>query len=269
MKNYYKILLLMANISIFAQSNIYSENFGNPTATTPITTYTGYQNTSPIVYSGTADLRTSTPSSGYTGSSANGCVFIGATTATPEKSLTIEGINTSNYNNITLSFGHQKGTNASSNELTVEVSNDGTTWTPLSYTRPTGASTSTWLLITPTGNIPSTPNLRIKFNNPVNSNVGFRIDDVKLVGYTTALSTLENSKKRTMQVFPTMVTDGMLHIKSDKTTEREIKIYDSVGKMVMNKKMNNTINVSSLPKGVYHLEINENDQVEIHKFIIQ
>lgn len=269
MRNYCTILLFLANLSVFAQSTIYSENFGNPASTTLVTAYTGYQNTSPIVYSGTSDLRTSTPSTGYAGSSGNGCVFVAATTATPEKSLVIEGINTSNYNNIAMSFGHQKGTNASSNELTVEVSSDGTTWTPLSYTRPTGASTSVWALITPTGTIPSTPNLRIRFNNPVNSNVGFRIDDVKLTGTPTSLSTSEISKKTTLSVYPTLVSDGLLHIKSEKLADKEIKVYSSVGKVLLTDKVKDRINVSKLPKGVYHLEVKENDKAEIFKFIIK
>lgn len=266
MKIYYTILLLLAKISIFAQSTIYSENFGTPTATTVVTSYSAYQNASPILYTGNADVRTTTPSNGYTGSSGNGSVFI-AGTVTPAKFVMIEGIDTNNYINITMSFGHQKTTNASSNELTVEVSGDGTTWTPMNYTRATG--NSSWVLITPTGIIPSTPNLRIKFTNPVTSNAGFRIDDVKITGTATSLSTTEITKKNSLSVYPTLVADGFLYIKSEKPADKEVKVYSSVGKLLLTDKVRDHINVTKLPKGVYHLEVKENDKAEIFKFIIK
>lgn len=265
MKNYYIILLLVAKISVFAQTTIYSENFGTPTATTLVTTYSGYQNTSPILYSGNADVRITTPSTGYMGASGNGSVFIAGTTAAA-KFVMVEGINTSNYSNITMSFGHQKTTNASSNELMVEVSGDGNTWAPLNYTRATG--NSSWVLITPVGTIPSTSNLRIKFTNPVTSNAGFRIDDVKLSGTSTSLATLENSKTNKVKIYPGLVGDGILHLKSDDNKEKTIKIYDSTAKLVRQDKVHDVVNVLALPKGVYLIEIIEKDISETHRFII-
>ena len=62
MKKIYSLLLLVISCTSFGQT-IYSENFGTPTGTTPIATYaTGtapatFQNTTPIAYSGTADVR--------------------------------------------------------------------------------------------------------------------------------------------------------------------------------------------------------------------
>ena len=64
----------MFAINSFGQT-IYSENFGTPTATTLITAYTGWQVGTPITYSGSGDVRTSSASSGYVGASGNGNVF--------------------------------------------------------------------------------------------------------------------------------------------------------------------------------------------------
>ena len=91
----------------------------------------------------------------------------------------IEGINSSAYSNITMSLGHYKNNVAANNELTIEVSSDGTNWTALSYSRPGGSAN--WILINPTGTIPSATNLRVRFTQ-TSASYQFRIDDIKLSG---------------------------------------------------------------------------------------
>jgi hypothetical protein len=164
-------------------STIFSENMGAPTANTSIAANT-FQNSGTLSFAGTGDMRTSTPSSGYTGASGGGNVFI---TQTANLFFEISGINTTGYSNLTLSFGHHKNTIAGSNELAVEFSADGSNYSPLSYSRPTGSGTATWLLVTPTGTIPATANLRIRFRQ-TSTSTQFRIDDVKLTGVATTPS---------------------------------------------------------------------------------
>ncbi len=164
-------------------NTIFSENMGTPSATTAIAANT-FQNSGVLSFAGTGDVRATTASSGYTGASAAGNVFI---TQTANLFFEISGINTTGYSNLALSFGHFKSTLAGNNELVVEVSADGTTYNPLSYSRPTGSGTATWLLVTPTGTIPATANLRIRFRQ-TSASVQFRIDDVKLTGVAAAAS---------------------------------------------------------------------------------
>lgn len=259
----------MVSVIIFAQTTIYTENFGNPAATALMPAYTGYQATAPVAYSGTADVRSSTPSTGYTGASGLGCAFFGAVTtinALPVKTATISGIVTTGFENLTLSLGHQKSTNASSNELIIEVSGDGTTWTQLSYSRPTG--NSLWLLITPTGTIPESDNLRIRFTNPVDSNVGFRIDDLKLVGTPKAL-TVSNTNKTKFNVFPTIVNNGVFFVTSESNSAKNVKIYDQTSKLVINTFTTKEVNVEKLTKGIYIVTVEENGVVESKKIIIK
>jgi hypothetical protein len=158
-------------------STIFSENMGTPSGTTAIGSNI-FQNSGALSFVGTGDVRSTTPSSGYTGASGGGNVFI---TQTANFFFEISGINTTRYSNLVLSFGHFKSTTAGSNELAVDVSADGTTYSPLSYSRPTGSGTATWLLVTPTGTIPATENLRIRFRQ-TSTSTQFRIDDVKLTG---------------------------------------------------------------------------------------
>lgn len=169
----------------FAQT-FYSENFGTPTVNTLFPAYTTgtapatFQNSGAITYTGTGDVRTSAASSGYTGASGNGNVFL---TSTAGRFLQINGLNSSAYlqADLQLSFGHSTGNTALA-QLVVEVSTNGTVWTPLTF--PQNATTA-WNLITIAGGqIPSSATLSIRFTQP--STAQMRIDDVKLASVSTS-----------------------------------------------------------------------------------
>lgn len=268
MKKIYLMMTLVVSALTFAQTTIYSENFGNATGNTALSAHTGYQATTPITYTGTADIRITTPSTGYPDASGQACVFIGGSTAAPARELIVSGINTQDYENLVFSFGHQKGTNVASNELLVSVSSDGTNYTPLSYTRPSGNNTSVWLLITPTGSIPSTATLSIKFTNPVNSNVGFRIDDLKLVGTLKELA-VSNTSKTKFNVFPTVVNNGIFYVTSENNAAKNVKVYDQTSKLIINTKTEKEVNVADLTKGVYIVTVEQNGVVETKKIVIK
>jgi len=165
-------------------NTIFSENMGAPSDTTAIASNT-FQNSGALSFAGTGDIRITTgSSSSYAGASGGGNVFVSNAN---DLYFEISGINTTGYSDLVLSFGHFKTTTAGNNELVVEVSADGITYNPLSYSRPTGSGTATWLLVTPSGAIPATTNLRIRFRQTSNS-PQFRIDDVKLTGVVAVSS---------------------------------------------------------------------------------
>jgi len=179
----FAFFLLSGISSVNGQVTIFSENMGTPSATTAIASYTGWQNNGVLTFSGTADVRNTTVSSGYTGASGGGNIFF---TNVIGRDFVISGINTSLYNSLTLSFGVHKPLNSTSGlpDLKVEVSSDGTTYTQLTYTGlPSGTGTAGWYFRTASGTIPSTSNLRIKFTQ-MSAFTGFqlRLDDVKLTG---------------------------------------------------------------------------------------
>lgn len=185
-KIYSLLLLLVAGYTSFGQT-IYSENMGVPTATTLIPAYvTGtapatFQNGAPIVYSGTADVRTSLPSS-YTGASAGGNVFI---TNTAGKYFQIDGINTSAYSaaNLQLSFGlNATATVQPIVEFSTNASATTPTWTAITYTNIAG-----WQLITiPTGVIPSSSTLSLRFSQATGTMAQMRIDDVRVFNFNAS-----------------------------------------------------------------------------------
>lgn len=170
MKKLYILLLAVSSMS-FGQT-FYSENMGTPSATTAIALNV-FQNPTPIIYTGTADVRSSLVSTGYTGASGSGNVFLNADT----EFFQIDGLNSSAYNaaDIQLSFGINTPV-AVTNLLTIEQStNGGTSWTAVTYT----PSTIGWSLVTiPGGQIPSSATLSLRFTSF--STLQFRVDDVKL-----------------------------------------------------------------------------------------
>jgi hypothetical protein len=184
MKKIYFLLSCLLTISSFGQT-IYSENFGTPTGTTLFPAYTTgsapatFQNASPILYTGSGDVRTSSASTGYVGASGSGNVFL---TSTIGKNLIISGINTSAFtaSDIQLSFGYN--TNSIATQLVVEKSTDGTTWAPITFTN--NANTS-WNLVTiPGGQIPSSTTLSLRFTQPATAQM--RVDDVKLAAVSAS-----------------------------------------------------------------------------------
>jgi hypothetical protein len=73
----FKILALTAIPFLsMDQSTIFTENCGNPASTTVVSSFTGWQNYGVLSYTGTADVRTTLPSSVYVGASGQGNTFI-------------------------------------------------------------------------------------------------------------------------------------------------------------------------------------------------
>ena len=177
------LLLSLLVVSSYGQT-ILSENFGVPTATTLIPAYsTGtapatFQNHSPIAFSGTADIRSSAPSSTYTGYSAGGNAYLSATMG---KYIQIDGINTAAYQsaNINFTFGLW-AFNIPSTQMILQYSTDATNWINISYMNNTVAG---WNLVTiPTGTLPSSATLSLKFSQPGTTDQ-FRIDDINIFNF--------------------------------------------------------------------------------------
>ncbi|MFM8916533.1 MAG: lamin tail domain-containing protein, partial [Bacteroidota bacterium] len=167
-----------------SQVVVFSESMGFVGSTTAIATHetnNGFDNDG-YTMSGTADIRSTSASTTYAGASGSANVFF---TNNSTASFQISGINTTGVNNLVLGFGNLKSTTASNgSELVVEISTDGTNFTPLAVTpmnTGTGTSSPVWQYRTSTGVIPNTANLTIRWRTTTSS-AQFRIDDVKLTG---------------------------------------------------------------------------------------
>lgn len=260
MKKLYSLfaaVVITANLA--AQTTIYSENMGTTTSTTAISSNT-FEQGAPITYSGTGDVRATSASSttNYAEASGGANVMINGA----GKYFQISGIDTSSYQNINLYLGQRKGTNAANNELKIEVSTDGTNWTELSYTRTTGSGTSNWQYINPTGIIPSTSGLNIRFTGT--NTTEWRIDDVKLTGTSTALGISELSKSKKSLVKNTSVENDLVF-----AAKSDVKVYNVNGQVVKSASVNEntSLNVSTWPKGIYIVSGNVDGEAVSQKII--
>lgn len=164
-----------------ANGIVFYESMGVVSSTTSISSHEnndGFDN-DPLTMSGTGDVRVTSSSSGYSGSSGGANVFFTAS----GRVFTISGINTLGYSNLQLSHGlHKNSTSSDGTDLVVEVSSNGIDFTPLTPTPVnTGAGTANWHYRTVTGTIPSVPSLTIQFRHN-NGTAQFRVDDITLSG---------------------------------------------------------------------------------------
>ena len=174
--------------NLLAQRNVYEENFGNPTSNTLVQNYLDWQDQH-VTYTGdgTCDIRASNASNGYGQASGGGNVMINDTI----KWLMVSGINTTGLTDLSIYCGLRKNTTENGSNFTVEVSQDGITWTRLflSDTLPTGPGTSGWYRVR-YPNVPACENLHIRFSNL--AQVDYRLDDIALVsGEEETLATAE------------------------------------------------------------------------------
>ena len=96
-----------------AQTVIFSENMGVPSATTVVTSYTGWQNAGALLFSdgqqaAPADVRTTNSSAGYPTASGGGNIFYTGTSATNAGGFSIEGINAAAFRDLKLDFAYRK-----------------------------------------------------------------------------------------------------------------------------------------------------------------
>lgn len=173
------LFFVLALIAISAKAQ-FTENVGTPASTTGVSIYNGWQGNGVYTYSGTADVRTSTASSGYTGASGNGNIFFTNTIATTPN-VQISGINTLSLTNPAISFGLFKSLIASDAlDFKFEYSTDGTNFTQITLpVQLTGVGTANWRLITLTG-LPNTTTLTIRFTNTNILLSQYRIDDIQI-----------------------------------------------------------------------------------------
>lgn len=115
-------------------------------------------------------------------------------------------------------------------------------------------------------NIISSSNLSLRFrlvpNSPMtNDTYNILLDDISL-SYTN-LSTSENTLTK-LNLYPNPTT-GSLYLSTN--TDKNIKIYDMIGNLVVDKDVTNFLDTSNLSTGVYLCEIKEGDNKLAKKIV--
>ncbi len=93
---------------------------------------------------------------------------------------------------------------------------------------------------------------------------GAYAQDVKLP------KTQESSIIEGLNLFPNPVSNGKVYITSKNDADKEIIIFDVLGKKVLQTMISSKeLNISSLSPGVYIIKINENDSTATRKLIVR
>lgn len=97
--------------------------------------------------------------------------------------------------------------------------------------------------------------------------------------FSTPLSAQENKSQLNPQassviedlnLYPNPVSNGKVYISTKNDANKEIIIFDVLGKKVLQTNLNSReLNVSSLVPGVYIIKINENDASATRKLIVR
>ena len=203
MKQYFFTFLKMGLASVFltiltfnstkAQTTIFSENVGTPTGTTKLPLFFGWQNQGLLTFDSgqvttSADVRSTSTSSTYSGASGGGNVYFLATAGS--YGFSIEGINAATYSNLQLNFGYRKESASALPTFSVDFWN-GSSWVTVANTsaalfNQTTTSAAGWYLAK-TLSLPvgaQINDLKIRFVK--SSTTPIRLDDIKLTGTPSA-----------------------------------------------------------------------------------
>lgn len=183
MKDIFIILMIILPYLGKAQQTL-METFGTVPGTTSIAAHEAANGfvINGAAYSGTADLRSTTVSTGYPGASGGANVFF---TNSGTASLIITGLTpNASCSSITLTFGIQKNINADDGaNFQIQYStNGGGAWTSAgTITLPTGAGTTGWYQRSVSG-IPGNANAFQFRNLNTTGSASNRLDDLQIIG---------------------------------------------------------------------------------------
>jgi hypothetical protein len=73
-----------------------------------------------------------------------------------------------------------------------------------------------------------------------------------------------------LSIYPNPVTNGRVYISSKLSLDKEILVFDVLGKKVLHTLLNSKeLSVSSLPPGIYIIQIREDEATATRKLIIK
>ncbi len=96
----------------------------------------------------------------------------------------------------------------------------------------------------------------------------FSVDNVAISGNVTTLDVTQNNIEG-LKIYPNPAKNT-LYVTSDSFASKQVELFDVLGKSVLNTKVvNNTVNISSLSKGVYVAKITEEGKTATRKIVIE
>lgn len=292
MKKIYFIGALLATALSFGQTTITQWNFDASNATPNVGTGTITLIGGPTAPVAPNDFPAGNPGTGKAMSSEN---YPAQGTNSGTAGFRI-ATSTVGYSGLSISF-EQRGSNTGSRWSRYEYTADGTNWTALGNNG--GAIINGWpasvVTVALPANADNNPNFAFRIvsifspnafvENSVNmaANTAYekinttptstynttgtwRIDNVTLTG--TTLGVKENNISG-LKVYPNPAKNN-LFVSSDSFAEKQVELYDVLGKVALKTKVTNApINLSGLTSGVYVVKVTEEGKTATRKIVIE
>lgn len=131
------------------------------------------------------------------------------------------------------------------------------------------ASTPATLTETPTTAPTTLGGFLIRQDSDTLTPAGITLDELRIVTNLAALSVASNEIAG-FAMYPNPISGGVLNITSDNNIDKQVAIYDMLGKQVVNTMTsNNAVNISELTSGVYLVKITEEGKTATRKLVVR
>ncbi len=101
----------------------------------------------------------------------------------------------------------------------------------------------------------------------VSGHIGPLPDMQSAMNYIDTMLSLENIESTNITIFPNPTQDKIYIIQDESANLKKIKIFNTLGQCVLQSEYQNTIDVSSLEKGIYFISFLQNSTLNSIKFI--
>ncbi|WP_343702169.1 carboxylesterase family protein [Chitinophaga sp.] len=220
-------------------------------------------------FGGTADLRNTTPSTGYPLASGGNAFFL----KKPGAYLQINELNTALLPQASVAFGvYKDDSTATGSDLKVEYSTDGNTWSPASFSAlPAGGGTAGWYYRVADG-LPLVTALHLRFVKDSSANF-YLVDDILIhdtdsvsegplmaPGMLSAIKHPGQAHSAAVTLYPNPVHDELYVTYPSTDAEVILTVGGMDGKLHYRNKLlpNSTsckVSLAGLPPGIYWLSI--------------
>lgn len=249
----------------------FHETYGNsgtnvtlfPASGTTVSNYSDFSQSDVVNFGAKNSIQIITPPtpSNIQGASGGSCLYFAG--ASKEVDYIIKGINTNDLVSPKLSINVNKPITPNALISAYFSMDDGLNW-EIIYGTGTVSNSDGWKVMNTTTTLPKTNNLWIKFHT---SSQHTLLDDVKILSIDQSNLSIDEKKitKGRVICYPNPVSN-VLYINAEGTVN--VRIFSLSGQLVL-QTVEKIINVSGLKKGIYLLEVNGKDGIDIKKIKVE
>lgn len=131
------------------------------------------------------------------------------------------------------------------------------------------ASTPATLTVEPTNPIANLGGFIIRQDSNT-STPSITVDELKIATSVSELLNVRHNQIAGLQIYPNPVSNGILYVSTENNSDKNIQIFDILGKQVFNTLTSSeSVNISNLNSGIYIIRITEEGKTATRKLVVQ